>query len=148
MAGANLTGARARSHPEGPGGQGAGGGLAGSRRAGTGPTFEAMTFEDTPSERRSLVSGMRVRAADGTLLGYVALIGQEHLYVRRSPFVRHTHWKEVPLSAIRRVFRGAVVLKEGTGPLTAADAAFHGEIPTQTLPLVLEREREPEPSHA
>ncbi|MHA7634348.1 hypothetical protein [Corallococcus sp. M7] len=103
-----------------------------------------MAFDDTPSERRSIISGMRVRSADGKLLGYVALIGQEHLYVRRSPFVRHRDWKEAPLSAVGRVLQGAVILKEGTGPLAHADAMFHGEIPTQTLPLVLG----PEPSHA
>ena len=94
-----------------------------------------MAFDDTPFERRSIISGMRVRASDGKLLGYVALIGQEHLYVRRSPFNRH--WKEVPLSAVGRVLQGAVILREGTGPLTKADATFHGEIPTQTHPLAL-----------
>ncbi|WP_223639000.1 hypothetical protein [Corallococcus sp. EGB] len=94
-----------------------------------------MAFDDTPFERRSIVGGMRVRAPDGKFLGYVAFIGQEHLYVRHSPFSHH--WKEVPLSAVGRVLRGAVVLREGTGPLVAADKLHHGEILTQTHPLAL-----------
>ncbi|WP_404368379.1 hypothetical protein ACIHQR_03880 [Corallococcus coralloides] len=94
-----------------------------------------MAFDDTPFERRSIIGGMRVRSADGKPLGYVAFIGQEHLYVRHSPFTRH--WKEVPLSAVGRVLRGAVVLREGTGPLVPADKLHHGEILTLTLPLAL-----------
>ncbi|CAM4393622.1 hypothetical protein G4177_18080 [Corallococcus sp. ZKHCc1 1396] len=94
-----------------------------------------MAFDDTPFERRSIISGMHVRASDGKLLGYVALIGQEHLYVRRSPFNRR--WKEVPLSAVKRVLQGDVLLRDDAGPLVDADAQFHGEIPTQTFPLAL-----------
>jgi hypothetical protein len=101
-----------------------------------------MALNDTPFERRSIISGMHVRSADGALLGYVALIGQEHVYVRRSPFNRR--WKEVPLSAIGRVLSGTLVLKEGTGPLADADKGFHGEITTQTFPLTLG----PDASHA
>jgi hypothetical protein len=94
-----------------------------------------MAFDDTPFERRSIIGGMRVRSADGKMLGYVAFIGQEHLYVRHSPFTRH--WKEVPLSAVGRVLPGAVVLREGTGPLVPADKQHHGEILSQTHPLAL-----------
>lgn len=99
-----------------------------------------MAFDDTLFERRSIIRGMHVRAADGTLLGYVALIGQEHLYVRSSPFISHRHWKEVPVSAVGGLLHGDVVLKEGTGPLAKADPSFHGEIPTQTLPFTLATE--------
>ncbi|RKH57421.1 hypothetical protein [Corallococcus aberystwythensis] len=94
-----------------------------------------MAFDETPFERRSIIGGMRVCSADGKHLGYVAFIGQEHLYVRRSPFTRN--WKEVPLSAVGRVLRGAVVLREGTGPLVAADKQHHGEILSLTHPLAL-----------
>ena len=92
-----------------------------------------MAFDDTPFERRSIIGGMRVRAADGTMLGYVAFIGQGHLYVRGSPFTRH--WKEVPLEAVGRVLQGAVVLRADAGPLVPADRLHHGEILSLTHPL-------------
>lgn len=92
-----------------------------------------MAFDDTTLERRSIVGGMRVRSADGKFLGYVAFIGQEHLYVRHSPFSHH--WKEVALSDVGRVLRGSVVLRAGAGPLVAADKLHHGEILTLTHPL-------------
>lgn len=88
----------------------------------------------SPYERRSIIQGMRVLDGAGKKLGHVALIGQEHLYVRRWPF--SLHWSEVPLSRVRHVSRGAVEL-EGTsaGRRVEADKALRGEIPTQTYPL-------------
>ncbi|MBU8899709.1 hypothetical protein DRW03_24890 [Corallococcus sp. H22C18031201] len=95
-----------------------------------------MELEASPLERRSIVQGMRVRDEDGALLGYVAFIGQEHLYVRRWPFSRQ--WGEVPLSAVRQVLAGAVRV-EGRGPavMTPAPPGLHGEIPTQTFPVTV-----------
>lgn len=91
-----------------------------------------MAFDDTPFERRSIIGGMRVRAADGTKLGYVAFIGQGHLYVRHSPFSRR--WREVPLDDVVRVLQGAVVLREGAS-LVPADRLHHGELLSMTHPL-------------
>lgn len=88
----------------------------------------------SPYERRSIIRGMRVRDEDGKKLGHVALIGQEHLYVRRWPF--SLHWAEVPLSRVRHVSRGDVLLEgRAEGRRVEADRALHGEIPTQTHPL-------------
>ncbi len=94
----------------------------------------AWPEEASPYERRSIIRGMRVRDGDGKKLGYVAHIGQEHLFVRRWPF--SLHWSAVPLSRVRRVTQGAVLL-EGRGPglLQPADKRLYGEIPTQTAPL-------------
>ncbi len=95
-----------------------------------------MAWPETasPYARRSIIQGMRVHDEAGTKLGHVALIGQEHLYVRRWPF--SLHWAEVPLSRVRQVTRGEVVLGgREAGRLVAADKALHGEIPTQTHPL-------------
>ncbi|MCY1019323.1 hypothetical protein [Pyxidicoccus sp. MSG2] len=88
----------------------------------------------SPYERRSIVQGMRVRDEDGKKLGHVALIGQEHLYVRRWPF--SPHWTEVPLSRVRHVARGEVLLEgRSAGRQVVASRSLHGEIPTQTHPL-------------
>ncbi|WP_211193880.1 hypothetical protein [Pyxidicoccus fallax] len=89
----------------------------------------------SPYERRSIIQGMKVRDEGGKKLGHVAFIGQEHLFVRRWPF--SLHWSEVPLSRVRHVARGSVVL-EGRFPngLPETDKALRGEIPTQTYPLV------------
>ncbi|WP_164017596.1 hypothetical protein [Pyxidicoccus trucidator] len=88
----------------------------------------------SPYARRSIIQGMRVHDGGGKKLGHVALIGQEHLYVRRWPFSRH--WTEVPLARVRQVTRGEVVLDgpEG-GRRVEAGRGLHGEIPTQTHPL-------------
>ncbi|AKQ63152.1 hypothetical protein A176_000064 [Myxococcus hansupus] len=90
----------------------------------------------SPYERRSLTSGLRVRDESGAMLGYVALIGQEHLYARRWPFSRH--WTAYPLSRVRHVSRDTVLLEgEMPGHVVAADKSAHAEIPTQTLPLAV-----------
>jgi hypothetical protein len=88
----------------------------------------------SPYERRSIIRGMRVRDGSGRKLGHVALIGEEHLFVRRWPFSRH--WFAVPRARVTRVTRGAVIL-EGVGAelLRPADPRLLGEIPTQTAPL-------------
>ncbi|WP_223760610.1 hypothetical protein [Myxococcus sp. RHSTA-1-4] len=88
----------------------------------------------SPYERRSIIQGMRVRDEGGKKLGHVALIGQEHLYVRRWPF--SLHWTEVPLSRVRHVSRGEVLLEgRSAGRRVEAGRALHGEIPTLTHPL-------------
>ncbi|MFP2927024.1 hypothetical protein ACLESO_17845 [Pyxidicoccus sp. 3LG] len=88
----------------------------------------------SPYERRSIIQGMRVRTEDGTKLGYVALIGREHLYVRHWPFARW--WTQVPLSRVRHVARGAVLLEgRDTGRRVPAEREAHRELPTHTLPL-------------
>jgi|GEM_PF-2008440 len=88
----------------------------------------------SPYERRSLTSGLRVRDESGAMLGYVALIGQESLYVRRWPFSRR--WTEYPLARVRHVSRGTVLLEgQSPGRVVAADTSAHQEVPTQTLPL-------------
>ncbi|MFP2960619.1 hypothetical protein ACLEPN_23055 [Myxococcus sp. 1LA] len=88
----------------------------------------------SPFERRSLTSGLRVRDESGAMLGYVALIGQEHLYARRWPFSRE--WTEFPLSRVRHVSRDSVFLEgQSPGRVVAADRGAHQEIPTQTRPL-------------
>jgi hypothetical protein len=97
-------------------------------------TSMAWPERESPYARRSIIRGMRVCDEDGKKLGHVALIGQEHLYVRRWPF--SFRWSEVPLSRVRQVTRGAVVLEgREVGRLVEADKALHGEIPTQTHPL-------------
>ncbi|WP_342376785.1 hypothetical protein NVS55_36205 [Myxococcus stipitatus] len=100
-----------------------------------------MAWPETasPYERRSIVSGMRVRDGAGTFLGYVTRISGEHLYLRRWFLSRH--WGQVPLSRIRHVTRGVVEL-EGSGAVDVAPRSLHGEIATQTFPLV-----EPEAAH-
>ncbi|MCP3139687.1 hypothetical protein [Pyxidicoccus xibeiensis] len=88
----------------------------------------------SPFERRSIIQGMRVRAGDGTKLGYVAVVGEEHLYVRRWPFSRW--WAEVPMSRVRHVGRGAVLLEgQDAGRRVPAGRPEAGELPTYTLPL-------------
>jgi hypothetical protein len=94
----------------------------------------AWSEATSPYERRSIIRGMRVRDEDGRKLGHVALIGQEHLYVRRWPF--SLRWGEVPLARVRHVSRGEVWLEgREAGRRVEADKALHGEIPTQTHPL-------------
>ena len=99
----------------------------------------------SPYERRSLTSGLRVRDESGAMLGYVALIGQEHLYARRWPFSRH--WTEYALSRVRHVSRDTVLLEGQTpGRVVTADKSAHAEIPTQTLPLAQRDEPDMEDS--
>ncbi|MCP3059241.1 hypothetical protein LXT21_10695 [Myxococcus sp. K38C18041901] len=94
-----------------------------------------MAWPETasPYERRSIIRGMRVRDEGGALLGYVAMLSDTHLYLRRWPFSRK--WGEVPMARVRHVSRGAVEL-EGRGLTEVAPHSPHGEITTQTLPLV------------
>ena len=94
-----------------------------------------MAWPETasPYERRSIIRGMRVRDEGGALLGFVARLSDTHLYVRRWPFSRT--WGEVSMSRVRHVSRGAVEL-EGRGHTEVAPRSLHGEITTQTLPLV------------
>ncbi|MCE9670823.1 hypothetical protein LY474_23735 [Myxococcus stipitatus] len=99
----------------------------------------AWPDERSPYERRSIIRGMRVRDEDDTLLGYVAEVGDTFIYVRRWPFSRR--WGQVPLTGVRHVSRGTVRV-EGRGGVAMAPRSLHGEVVTQTLPLV-----EPGTSH-
>ncbi|MCY1000494.1 hypothetical protein OWM54_25450 [Myxococcus sp. MISCRS1] len=94
-----------------------------------------MAWPETasPYERRSITRGMRVRDEGGALLGYVALLSDTHLYVRRWPFSRT--WGEVPMDRVRHVSRGAVELEGRGHTAEVAPRTLHGEITTQTLPL-------------
>lgn len=90
--------------------------------------------DSSPFERRSIQSGMRVRAADGTVLGHVARIGQERVYVRKR-FSRR--WRAVPLSRVERIHGGEVFV---AGPPSAAtepvtDELLAADLRTFTHPL-------------
>ena len=90
--------------------------------------------DGTRFERRSIQAGMRVVAADGTVLGRVARIGQERLYVRKR-FSKQ--WRAVPFSRVERI-RIADVCVSGAGFEAAEPVArevVEAEIPTYTHPL-------------
>ena len=93
-----------------------------------------MAWWDSPMERRSIQSGMRVQTQDGKRMGRVHLIGREVLYVRPRWFSRREY--AVPLSRVSQVTgRGVYVtgtqaeLHESTG-----DQLLH-DIPTRNHPL-------------
>jgi hypothetical protein len=95
----------------------------------------AMAWVDSsPFERRSIQSGMRVRAADGTVLGHVARIGRERVYVRKR-FSRR--WRAVPLTRVERIHGGEVFVAgppaEATEPVT--DELLASDLRTFTYPL-------------
>ena len=90
--------------------------------------------DGTRYERRSIQAGMRVVAEDGTVLGRVARIGQERLYVRKR-FSKQ--WSAVPLSRVERI-RIADVCVSGRGSEAAEPVLreqVEAEIPTYTHPL-------------
>lgn len=95
----------------------------------------AMTQGDgSRFERRSIQARMRVVGADGTVLGRVALIGRERLYVRKG---RPHHWLAVPLSSVRGIHGGDVLLSAPAAAVSepATREMLAAEIPTYTHPL-------------
>lgn len=91
--------------------------------------------DSSPFERRSIQAGMRVRAADGTVLGRVAAIGRDSLYVR--PWCFSRLWRAVPLSLLAGLHEGDVYLS-GPAPGAAEPVlpeVLHADIPTFTHPL-------------
>jgi len=91
--------------------------------------------DGTRFQRRSIQAGMRVVGSDGEVLGRVARIGQERIYVRKR-FSKH--WRAVPLSSVERIHIADVCLKAPAEaiaePVTREMLA--AEIPTYTHPLV------------
>lgn len=74
-------------------------------------------------ERHSISAGMLVRAADGARLGRVYASDWERVWIR--PRFRKTPQFAVPVSAVRSLKRGEVVLSGGSEllqPLTEAQA--------------------------
>lgn len=97
----------------------------------------AMTEGDgSRFERRSIQARMRVVGADGTVLGRVALIGRERLYVRRRKGLPH-HWLAVPLSSVRGIHGGDVLLAAPAAAVSepATREMLAAEIPAYTHPL-------------
>ncbi len=94
-----------------------------------------MAWMDSPFERRTIRSGMRVRTEDGTKLGRVAMIGREVVYVQRHRFSRD--WRAVSLARVCRVTGGDVYVT-GT-PAEVSEGVtrerLRTDIPTYTHPL-------------
>ena len=93
-----------------------------------------MAWWDSPMERRSIQSGMRVLTQDGARLGRVLLIGREVLYVR--PWRLSRREFAVPLSRITRVTGRGVYVMGTSAELhePAGDRLLH-DIPTHNHPL-------------
>jgi hypothetical protein len=93
-----------------------------------------MVWTDSPLERRSIQSGMRVQTEDGSRLGRVMVIGRESLYVRPWRFSRREF--RVPLARVTRVTGRAVVVA-GSPPEVCQPAgdASHQEVVTHIHPL-------------
>lgn len=93
-----------------------------------------MAWWDSPLERRSIQSGMRVETVKGERLGRVLLIGREVLYVRPWRFSRR-EWA-VPLSRVERVTGGRVYVAGAPAELRqpVGDRLRH-DIPTHIHPL-------------
>ncbi|XXF77498.1 PRC-barrel domain containing protein [Myxococcaceae bacterium GXIMD 01537] len=96
--------------------------------------MQVVWEDDSPYERRSIQSGMRVRAGDGQVLGRVAFIGRERLYLRRQRFARVDHWRAVPLTRVERLLGGDVIV-QGADTEPVSLEAFHADVPTATYPL-------------
>ncbi len=89
--------------------------------------------DGTRYQRRSIQAGMRVVGSDGKVLGRVAQVGQERLYVRKR---LSKEWRAVPLSSVERIHIADVCLN---GPafevsVPATREMREAEIPTYTLP--------------
>jgi hypothetical protein len=77
-------------------------------------------------ERISISSGMLVRAADGSRLGRVYASDWDRIWIR--PRFRKTPRFAVPVSAVKSLKRGDVVLRGGSEllqPLTEAETQAH-----------------------
>lgn len=91
-------------------------------------------------ERNSVSSGMLVRAKDGSRLGRVYASDWDRLWIR--PRFRKTPVYTVPLSAVRSLKRGDVVLRGGSELL---QPIAPGE---KTIPLISVRPLSLEEQHA
>lgn len=90
--------------------------------------------DGTRFERRSIQAGMRVVGSDGEVLGRVARVGQERLYVRKRFSL---HWRAVPLSSVERIHLADVCLGRPASELAepVTREMLEAEIPTYTHPL-------------
>ena len=91
--------------------------------------------DGTRYQRRSIQAGMRVVGSDGEVLGRVARVGQERIYVRKR---LSKHWRAVPLASVDRIHLADVCLNAPAAavsePVTREMLA--AEIPTYTHPFV------------
>lgn len=93
-----------------------------------------MAGTDGRLGRSSLQAGMQVRDSQGTRLGYVARLGESHLFLRRHRYARH--WSAVPLSRVARLVGYTVYLDApGSQVLEPAEPYLGSELLTYTLPL-------------
>lgn len=93
-----------------------------------------MAWTDSPLERRSIQSGMRVQTEDGLRLGRVMVIGREAIYVRPWRFSRRE--LKVRLDRVTRVTgRGVIVAGGPPAPTLPAGQASHHEVVTHIHPL-------------
>ncbi len=93
----------------------------------------ARDWMGSPFERRSIQPSMKVRSADGTVLGRVALIGETVLFVRPR-FSRRL--RAVPLSRLERVTgRGVYVRGRPNEVFEPVGDRLRTEIPTHVYPL-------------
>jgi hypothetical protein len=93
----------------------------------------AHNWMGSPFERRSIQPAMKVRTADGTVLGRVALIGETVLFVRRR-FSRQL--RAVPLARLKRVTgRCVYVAGRPDEVLEPVGERLRTEIPTHVHPL-------------
>ncbi|SEU34538.1 hypothetical protein [Stigmatella erecta] len=93
-----------------------------------------MAWTDSPLERRSIQSGMRVQTEDGSRLGRVRVIGREAIYVRPWRFSRREF--QVPLDRVTRVTgRGVIVAGGPPAPFQRAGQASLHEVVTYIHPL-------------
>lgn len=93
----------------------------------------AQNWMGSPFERRSIQPSMKVRSADGTVLGRVALIGETVLFVRLR-FSRKL--RAVPLSRLMRVTgRSVYVSGRPDEVLEPVGDRLRTEITTHVYPL-------------
>lgn len=84
-------------------------------------------------ERNSISSGMLVRGADGARLGRVYASARDTFWVR--PRFRKKPRFTVPLSAVKSLHRGDVILRGGDELLTPIDAELKPEPLLSVRPL-------------
>lgn len=82
--------------------------------------------------RRSIQSGMVVRANDGSRLGVVTASGKSHFYLRKGLFNPQRYG--VAYAEIADLTRGDIILRRGAESLGEAPASPEGPL-THTKPL-------------
>jgi hypothetical protein len=93
----------------------------------------AVSWLESPFERRSIQHWMKVHDQDGAVLGRVAYIGETVLFVR--PRFSRKVWA-VPLSRVERVTgRGVYVAGRAREVLEPEGGRLHTELITATCPL-------------